>query len=623
MELLSLLAGAVVTVACILLASWIFWPQLWLGAWRSLRLLRDAMYRHRHLSRKPIFSVLDRLLERASATPHKLFLTFEDDSWTYGEFVRDVARTAHALQEFGGVRPGDTVALLMENEPAFLFVLFACTSLACPAILMNTNLRGRMLLHCLTTSKAQFLVTGSGPLLVAVEEMSVEMNELQIRPLAMGDATPGTAVPSLASTFREAPCNLPAASVRAHITAKDAFIYIYTSGTTGLPKAVKVSHTRAWSGNFNYLMSGVRAEDVVYIFLPLYHSSAIMAAFIGSLDIGARLVLRRKFSASHFWGDCRRHGVTVFQYVGEICRYLLSQPKNELDRVHSVRMAVGNGMRADVWARFLERHGDVRFCELYGATEGNVGFVNVDGKLGACGRDLPFLRLLIKYVLVKYDHEKDGPVRDDKGFCIPLPRGQPGLLVAPISKHMPFDGYLGNAEFTQRKVLHNVCMHGDRYFNSGDIMRIDEEGFIYFIDRVGDTFRWKGENVSTMEVADTLSDLDFIKEVTVYGVTIPNNEGRAGMAAVILEEGHSLDGPELYRHVVGHLPTYARPYFIRLQEALELTSTFKQIKTHLLQEGFNPALTRAPLFYLDNAACSYTPLTRQIYEGIVSGKVKL
>ncbi|XP_078480723.1 long-chain fatty acid transport protein 2-like isoform X3 [Lampetra planeri] len=593
MELLSLLAGAVVTVACILLASWIFWPQLWLGAWRSLRLLRDAMYRHRHLSRKPIFSVLDRLLERASATPHKLFLTFEDDSWTYGEFVRDVARTAHALQEFGGVRPGDTVALLMENEPAFLFVLFACTSLACPAILMNTNLRGRMLLHCLTTSKAQFLVTGSGPLLVAVEEMSVEMNELQIRPLAMGDATPGTAVPSLASTFR-------------------------------LPKAVKVSHTRAWSGNFNYLMSGVRAEDVVYIFLPLYHSSAIMAAFIGSLDIGARLVLRRKFSASHFWGDCRRHGVTVFQYVGEICRYLLSQPKNELDRVHSVRMAVGNGMRADVWARFLERHGDVRFCELYGATEGNVGFVNVDGKLGACGRDLPFLRLLIKYVLVKYDHEKDGPVRDDKGFCIPLPRaGQPGLLVAPISKHMPFDGYLGNAEFTQRKVLHNVCMHGDRYFNSGDIMRIDEEGFIYFIDRVGDTFRWKGENVSTMEVADTLSDLDFIKEVTVYGVTIPNNEGRAGMAAVILEEGHSLDGPELYRHVVGHLPTYARPYFIRLQEALELTSTFKQIKTHLLQEGFNPALTRAPLFYLDNAACSYTPLTRQIYEGIVSGKVKL
>ncbi|XP_061413827.1 long-chain fatty acid transport protein 2-like [Lethenteron reissneri] len=285
---------------------------------------------------------------------------------------------------------------------------------------------------------------------------------------------------------------------------------------------------------------------------------------------GAHLVLWRKLSVSHFWGDCRQHGVTVFQYVGEICRYVLSQPKNKLDRLHSVRMTVGNGMRADVGARFLERHGDVRFCDIYGATEGNVGFVNVDGKLGACGRDLPFLRLLIKYALVKYVHEKDGTVRDDKGFCIPLPRDTP---------------------------------------------RLNDSLFL--------SIRWKGENVSTMEVADTLSDLDFIKEVTVYGVTIPNNEGRAGMAAVILEEGHSLDGPELYRHVVGHLPIYVRPYFIRLQEALELTSTFKQIKTHLLQEGFNPALIRAPQFYLDNAACSYTPLTRQIYEGIVSGKVKL
>ncbi|XP_078736431.1 long-chain fatty acid transport protein 2-like [Lampetra fluviatilis] len=217
----------------------------------------------------------------------------------------------------------------------------------------------------------------------------------------------------------------------------------------------------------------------------------------------AHLVLWRKLSASHFWGDCRQHGVTVFQYVSEICRYVLSQPKNKLDRVHSVRMTVGNGMRADVGARFLERQGDVRFCEIYGTTEGNVGFVNV-----ACGRDLPFLRLLIKYALVKYEHEKDGTVRDDKGFCIPLPR---------------------------------------------------------------------------------------------------DDEGRAGMEAVILEEGHSLNGLELYRHV----------------EALELTSTFKQIKTHLLQEGFNPALIRAPQFYLDNAACSYTPLTRQIYEGIVSDKVKL
>ncbi|XP_049594632.1 long-chain fatty acid transport protein 6 isoform X2 [Syngnathus scovelli] len=294
---------------------------------------------------------------------------------------------------------------------------------------------------------------------------------------------------------------------------------------------------------------------------------------------GATCILKKKFSVSQFWTDCRKHNATVFQYIGELCRYLCNQPKTEIDKVHSVRMGVGNGLRQDVWQEFHRRFGNIKMCEVYGSTEGNLCFMNYMGKIGTVGRSNFIYRLLLKYDLVKYDMMKDEPMKDQYGFC-------------------------------QR-------------VKKGDLMAEDSDGFISFKDRVGDTYRWKGENVATTEVAESLGSVDFIQEVNVYGVEIPGHEGRAGMAAMIVKPGFMFDGNTLFKHVVMELPTYARPVFLRLQVVMEMTSTFKHQKFQLVQNGYNPSTISDPLYVLDYQQNSYVPLTKIVYQSILCGELKL
>uniref|UniRef100_A0ACB8G7H1 Uncharacterized protein n=2 Tax=Sphaerodactylus townsendi TaxID=933632 RepID=A0ACB8G7H1_9SAUR len=372
-----------------------------------------------------------------------------------------------------------------------------------------------------------------------------------------------------------------------------------------------------------YHLVGGTSSDVIYVALPLYHLAGALLGIVGTFGLGATCVLKKKFSARQFWPDCRLYGVTVFQYIGELCRYLVNQPQTPEDRDHSLRMAVGSGLRADVWREFLRRFGDMRIMETYGMTEGSVTFFNFTGTVGAVGRASWLYKRLFPFELLRYDVLQSTPLRDKAGRCQRVETGEPGLLVAPVTPMTPFLGYAGGQELTEAKLLHNVFADGDTYFNTGDLMLQDSNAFIYFWDRTGDTFRWKGENVATTEVGEILGALESLQDVTVYGVTVPGHEGRAGMATVVLRPGREFDGAEVYKHAVELLPPYARPRFLRIQDHLEMTETFKQKKVRLTAEGFDPTRITEPLYFLDEGAKMYVPLTQPVWEGIAAGDIRL
>ncbi|XP_072550624.1 long-chain fatty acid transport protein 2-like [Salminus brasiliensis] len=570
----------------------------------------------------PCYTVLDCFLDNVKKHPKKTFILFEEQSYSYEDADRLSNKVARAVQQHCGVKEGDTVALFMGNEPFFVWTWLGLSKLGCTVSFLNYNIRSKSLLHCFSCCKAKVLIAGTD-LREAVEEVLPALKEQEVCVLLLADRCDTNGIVCLnekINTVSDEPLPI---SLRSKVTIKSHALYIYTSGTTGLPKAAVISHERVWLASYLQSMAGVSSDDIIYIYLPLYHSAGFLMGLTGAIERGITVVLRRKFSASQFWKDCRKHNVTVIQYIGEIMRYLCNTPKADSDRVHNVRLALGNGIRADTWTDFLERFGDMCICECYGATEGNIGFVNYIGKIGAIGRVNALMKRASPFALIKYDTEKEEPVRDSRGFCVEVSTGETGLLVVKITKVTPFSGYANNQQQTDKKKLRNVFVEGDMYFNSGDLLKIDQEGFVYFQDRIGDTFRWKGENVATTEVADVLVMLDFIEEANVYGVKVPGHEGRIGMAAVKLMEGQSFDSSATFLQVESLLPTYARPRFIRIQGAMDVTGTYKQRKIKLAEEGFNPKTIQDPLYFLDDKKKTYIPMAEEIFNSISDGRLRL
>ncbi|KAL3065728.1 hypothetical protein OYC64_015806 [Pagothenia borchgrevinki] len=597
-------------------------PYLWLDILYLKDLLRILVTFVSRRRRRPFFFVLDRFLEQTAAHPDKSFIVFENEHFSYSYTDRRSNKTANALLAQPGYKAGDTVALFMGNEPAFMFTWLALAKLGSPVALLNHNIRTKSLLHCFNCCKATVLIAAS-ELKAAVEDVLPTLTEQGVTVLLMTKHCDTPGIESFSDKVDEASDSPLPRSLRSHITFKSPAVYIYTSGTTGLPKAAVVNQNRLLTALAVLASNGVTSSDVIYLNLPLYHTAGFIIGFIGSIETGSTIILKRKFSASQFWDDCRKHSVTVVQYIGEVMRYLCSTPKRENDKDHKVKLAIGNGIRAEVWKEFLNRFGNIEVREFYASTEGNVGFVNYVGKIGAIGRVNFFHLKLFPFSLIKYDTERDEPIRDDNGLCVEAPKGETGLLVSKITDIAPFVGYAQNEEQTERKKLRNVLKKGDLYFNSGDLMRIDNDNFIYFQDRVGDTFRWKGENVATNEVSDILTISDGLKEANVYGVQVPGHEGRIGMAAVTMKEGAQFDGSRIFNHVVSYLPSYARPRFIRIQNAVEVTGTFKQMKVKLVEESFDLGRIQDPLYILDNEEKSYITLTAQVYSSIISGNIKL
>uniref|UniRef100_A0A3B4C5Y0 long-chain-fatty-acid--CoA ligase n=1 Tax=Pygocentrus nattereri TaxID=42514 RepID=A0A3B4C5Y0_PYGNA len=566
----------------------------------------------------PCYTVLDCFLDAVQKQPEKKFIIFEGQTYSYREADRASNKVAQALLRQGGLREGDTVALFLGNEPLFVWIWLGLSKLGCTVSFLNHNIRSKSLLHCFSCCGAKVLIAGAD-LHAAVEEVLPVLMEQRVCVLLLGESCDTDGIVCFSDKINAASDERPPISLRSNVTMKSPALYIYTSGTTGFPKAAMINHERVWMASHLQFMSGVSSSDIIYICLPLYHSSGFLMGLTGAIERGITVVLKRKFSVSQFWDDCRKHNVTVIQYIGETMRYLCNTPKV----IHSVWLAFGNGIRGDTWMEFLQRFGNVRVTECYGSTEGNISFLNYVGKIGATARVNMFLKRTLSYALIKYDTEKEEPLRNSRGFCEEVPTGESGLLVAKITNVAPFSGYASIQQQTDRKKLRNVFVEGDLYFNSGDLLKADGQGFLYFQDRIGDTFRWKGENVATSEVADVLISVDFIEEANVYGVKVPGHEGRIGMAVVKLKEGRSFDGGALFEQAQRLLPAYARPRFIRIQVELDVTSTFKQVKVRLVEEGFNPNAIRDPLYFLEDRKRTYVPMTEDIMNSITAGELRL
>ncbi len=407
------------------------------------------------------------------------------------------------------------------------------------------------------------------------------------------------------------------------MTAKDTALLIYTSGTTGLPKAARISHMRAQLYMRGFAgATGARASDRVYVTLPLYHATGGLCAMGAALLNGASVALRGSFSASHFWGDVNaEEGATMFVYIGELCRYLVNHPPAANEHLHRLRLAFGNGLSPDVWSELQSRFRVPRILEFYGSTEGNVSLFNFDGGQGAVGRIPPYLAPLFNVALARFDVEKEAPTRGADGRCIPCGPSEVGECLGAIhgGPRTEFSGYVDKAA-SEKKVLRGAFRKGDAWFRTGDLMSRDALGYYYFLDRVGDTFRWKGENVSTREVADALAQVAGVKEATVYGVAVPHHEGRAGMAAVVTGEGFDL--AVVRQTLEASLPAYAQPVFLRLTPSLAVTGTFKPRKLDLVADGFDPGRNPTQVYFHDREA-GFIPLCPALFDRIMSGEERL
>jgi fatty-acyl-CoA synthase len=426
----------------------------------------------------------------------------------------------------------------------------------------------------------------------------------------------------LAQALRSCSQLPPDRAVREGMTGSDTAVLLFTSGTTGMPKAARITHVRAQLYMRGFAgATGAKPSDRIYVALPLYHATGGFCALGAAFLNGGSVVLKRRFSASHFWGDVVAEGCTMAVYIGELCRYLVNHDPDPNETQHKLRMMFGNGLRPDIWAEFKERFRIPEILEFYGSTEGNVSVFNFDGQEGAIGRVPKWLRKRFNVRLVQYDVEAESVVRGPDGLCIEAGPGQVGQCIGAIGGDARSDyvGYLDRAE-SEKKVLRDVFEKGDAWFATGDLMRTDEEGYFYFVDRIGDTFRWKGENVSTNEVAERLQVFPGVEQATVYGVTVPGADGRAGMAALVVEPG--FDMAAFGEHVRRELPAYAQPLFLRILPAIDVTGTFKIRKMDLVADGFDPARVKGPLYFHD-AKKGYVKVTKSVFDKVAGGLVKV
>ena len=518
-------------------------------------------------------------------------ITFEGTTLTFGEFDQLANRYASWARS-QNIRRGATVALVMPNRIDYAAIWLGLSKIGVVTALINNQLSGGVLTHCLKLSGAKHILVDD-----ETEAAAEAVRESLDHPIIWTLARARGDHRDLSMALRSASSLAPDRATREGLTAADTALLIFTSGTTGLPKAARITHSRLQLYMRGFAgATDARPTDSVYVTLPLYHATGGLCGVGAAWLNGARVVLKRRFSASQFWDDIRAEGCTMFVYIGELCRYLVNQPPSADDRDHKIRKIFGNGLRADVWREMLDRFAVGEVLEFYGSTEGNVSIFNFDGKVGAIGRLPKYLRKAFNVRVIRFDMETEQPVRGPDGLCQETTDEEIGECVGQITDAARFS-YTGYADkqASEKKILRDVFEKGDAFFATGDLMRRDSEGYLYFVDRVGDTYRWKGENVSTGEVAVALSAYPGVKEANVYGVSVPHAEGRAGMALLVVSPEFDIAG--LGAHLDQVLPAYARPILVRLAPQIETTGTFNYRKVDLVQAGYDPTLTKAPTFF--------------------------
>lgn len=558
------------------------------------------------------FTLADRFEAQAQNRADHPFVVFGDSVITYAEMNRRANRIAHAAQSLG-LRRGNACALVMDNRPDYFAIWFGLSKLGVIPAMVNNQIKGEPLRNALRETGAEIAIVGT--------ECMTHFESVPFRiwqwndPEHPREAT--SEVIDLTAHAATQPSENPPASLREGLIASDTALYYFTSGTTGHPKAAIVSHHRWLTvGAVLNVALDTKPEDVFYCFLPLFHGAAGMSLTSTALSSGATIALRRKFSTRAFWPDVRRHGITICQYIGEICRYLLSQPPQPNDRDHTLRKLTGAGLSHDTWVQFQERFGIGQIFEGWGATESNTGISNWDNEPGAVGRITSWDKTGVR--LARYDIETETHLRDANGFlvlCGPHEVGEAlgRISTGPGKPGNRFEGYTSSAA-TEAKILRNVFEPGDAYWASGDLLKFDDDGYVSFVDRVGDTFRWKSENVSTLEVAEVLYKFPGIETINVYGVKSPGHEGRCGMAAVVMKPGETFDPSAFYRFVSAQLPSYAAPQFVRVCATADITASFKLRKVDLQRQGYDPQRCRDPLFVRDEAGATYSPISPEVLD---------
>jgi len=535
--------------------------------------------------------------DRAARLGDKVFLRFGDQQLTYREANATANRYAAVLAA-RGVGRGDVVGIMLRNSPNAVLMMLATVKCGAIAGMLNYHQRGEVLGHSLGLLDAKVLVAESD-LVDAVDESG-------------WSGVAPTTIEEMERLAATAPTtNPPSASA---VLAKDTAFYIFTSGTTGNPKASVMTHKRwlAALAAFGGLGLRLKSSDTLYSCLPLYHNNALTVAIGSVINSGGTLALGKSFSASRFWDEVIASEATAFIYIGEICRYLLNQPPKPTDRAHKVRLIAGNGLRPEIWDEFTSRFGIARVCEFYAASEGNTAFINMFNVPKSAGcTPMPA-------AYVQYDTDTGAPLRGADGRVLRVPNGEPGLLLSPVTRLQPFDGYT-DPSASEKKLVRNAFRDGDCWFNTGDVMSPQGMGHAAFVDRLGDTFRWKGENVATTQVERALGSNKSVEECTVFGVEIPRTGGRAGMAAVKLRDGADFDGKALAETVYSQLPVYAMPLFLRIVDSMEHTTTFKSRKVDLREQAYGPGI-EDPLYVLAGRDEGYVPFYDDYPDDIASGK---
>lgn len=551
-------------------------------------------------------------------TPDRIALQFDNQQWTYRELNAWANRLAN-LWAARGIGAGDTVAILMENRPEVLACVIAAMKLGAIAAMLNHNQRAEVLSHSIGLVRVKLLVISSECLQAIETTDYTPAKSPNLHFFWYGGDTQAPA-PSGWIDVEQASnhCANSNPATTGQVLASQPCFYIFTSGTTGMPKASVMTHYRWLSSmaGVGGLTVRLRRDDVFYCCLPLYHNNALTVSLGCVLSVGATLALDRKFSASRFWDRIRHFNATAFCYIGELLRYLLNQPASAGDRQHRVRAITGNGLRPEIWEAFEQRFGIHRIYEFYGASESNIAFINAFGVSQTAG----FTPLT--FAIIQFDAETETPIRNDTGYMQRVAKGGVGLLISEVTDKRPFDGYT-DPSAGEKKLFRDVFQQGDVWFNTGDLVRDQGLRHIQFVDRVGDTFRWKGENVATGEIEGVLAKEPTIEHGVVYGVAVPNCDGRAGMAAITLKADTKFDGLALAKSLERALPAYAVPLFIRLRAEQDTTGTFKYRKVELKQEGFDPMKINEPLYALLNREQGYQLLTTALYERITRGELRL
>jgi fatty-acyl-CoA synthase len=563
-------------------------------------------------------TVIEEVAVRSGSAPA---LLSDRECLTYRELAERSNQYARwALRQ--GLAKGEVVCLLMTNRPEYFAVWLGITSVGGVVALLNTNLVGPSLAHCINIVRPKHLIVAGE----FVDSLATALSSLTESPAIWTHGAEYASFRQIDLDLQQQSGATLSKAERRPLTIEDRALYIFTSGTTGLPKAANVSHARVlqWSHWFAGMM-GAQSTDRMYTCLPMYHSVGGVLATGATLVAGGSVVIREKFSASQFWSDVIRWDCTIFQYIGELCRYLLHANSSSDASGHSIRMACGNGLAPEVWDEFKDRFRIPRILEFYAATEGGISLFNVEGKRGSIGHIPAYLAHRFSPALVLFDVDKGEPVRNEHGFCIRCAPNEVGealgkVLDDPSNLGSRFEGYT-DKQASDKKILRNVFELGDAWVRTGDLMRKDEKGFFYFVDRIGDTFRWKGENVATSEVSEAICAFPGVTHANVYGVAIANTEGRAGMAALVTEQG--IDLAAFRKHLMSRLPAYARPLFLRIRDDIEVTGTFKYSKTDLVREGYNPAATTDAIYFDNPETEAFIQLDKMLYDRIQVGQICL